>query len=341
MSACEQFQARIADLRELDPGDRIDLEHHAATCRSCGAKLAEFRRLMADLQSLSAPLHVTGERLTRYAIHRAAPTEPDYDQVRLSAAEIQQIEGHVSQCPRCRLAVDSIEEQYSEMHDLLAEAGVPPLPIDAPSWWIFARRGPARAWCRAKNVFFLIPRYRTAGVALGSLLLLVSLWTGPWFRDPYDRLAIVEPTETTFLTRDSAGEITRGISLMNDGRYSDAIPLLERFATGDADLRLRNYAHYLAGLAWVSEARTEVFGRVLARNASRLDRAIEHLEMVTASEENGRILEDAYWLLGKAHLMKRDAERAVAAFTEVERLDGRRSSEARQLIRAIEELPES
>ena len=104
------------------------------------------------------------------------------------------------------------------------------------------------------------------------------------------------------------------------------------------DDRLRNYAHYLSGLAWVYEARTEVLGRVLAYSESRLDRAIEHLQTVTESSENGRVLEDAYWLLGKAHLMKQDADRAIEALTEVEHIEGRRAVEARQLIEAIAEI---
>ncbi len=86
------------------------------------------------------------------------------------------------------------------------------------------------------------------------------------------------------------------------------------------------------------EAKTEVFGRVLAYSESRLDRAIAHLQTVTESSQNGRVLEDAYWLLGKAHLMKQDADRALEAFTEVEQLEGRRAGEARQLIQAIEEI---
>ncbi len=103
-------------------------------------------------------------------------------------------------------------------------------------------------------------------------------------------------------------------------------------------LRRRNYAHYLSGLAWVYEARTEVFGRVLAYSESRLERAITHLETVTESSKNGRVLEDAYWLLGKAHLMKKDADRAIEALTEVEHIEGRRAAEARQLIHDIGDI---
>ena len=44
------------------------------------------------------------------------------------------------------------------------------------------------------------------------------------------------------------------------------------------------------------------------------------------------------WLLGKAYLMKKDLDRALEAFREVERLDGRRAGEARQLIQAVQKL---
>ena len=128
---------------------------------------------------------------------------------------------------------------------------------------------------------------------------------------------------------------------MNEGRYSEAITLLEPVSDGESaefDDRLRNYAHYLSGLAWVYEARTEVFGRVLAYSESRLDRAITHLQTVTESSQNGRVLEDAYWLLGKAHLMKQDPDRAIEAFTEVEHIEGRRAAEARQLIDVIADV---
>jgi len=131
---------------------------------------------------------------------------------------------------------------------------------------------------------------------------------------------------------------------MNEGRYSEAITLLEPVSDGESaefaefDDRLRNYAHYLSGLAWIYEARTEAFGRVLAHSETRLDRAITHLQMVTASSQNGRVLEDAYWLLGKAHLMKQNPARAIDAFTEVEHIEGRRAAEARQLIEAIAQI---
>ncbi len=334
---CKEFQARIVDLQELVSGERTDLERHAEMCPGCGAKLEGYRGLMAALRTLGAPLHIDGERLTRFAIHRAAPTEPDYDQARLSGVEIQQIESHVSECPRCRLAVDSIITQYHEMDRFLAEAGVPPVSIDRASLWVLVRGGLERALSRAKNVFIFPPSY-PAGVALGVLLVIVVMWTSPWLRDPYHQLTFVEATETSFLTRDAGSALADGISLMNEGRYSEAITLLEPFSDGESDDRLRNYAHYISGLAWVYEARTEVFGRVLVYSESRLDRAIEHLETVTESSQNGRVLEDAYWLLGKAHLMKQDADRALEAFTEVEQLEGRRAVEARQLIQAIEEI---
>ena len=333
---CNQFEARLVDLHELGSDEQADLERHAEMCPGCGARLEGYRGLMAALRALGAPLHIEGERLTRFALYRVAPDEPDYDQTRLSGNEIQRIEGHVSECPRCRLAVDSIISQYREIDRFLADAGVPPLPIDRPSLWVLVRESLNRALSRAKDVFILPPSYYPAGVAFGALLVLVVVWTGPWLRGPYDELAMVETSSIGSVTRDQSSALADGISLMNEGRYSQAIPLLERYTDDESDIRLQNYAHYLSGLAWIYEARTEVFGRVLSYSESRLDRAIAHLETVTTSSDNGRVLEDAYWLLGKAHLMKRDPASAIAAFTRVESIDGRRATEARQLISAIE-----
>lgn len=338
MSSCEEFQARIPDLQELRPDEWTDLERHTTTCRDCRAKLDVHRRLMAALRALEAPLHVDGERLTRFAIHRAAPAEPDYDLVRLSGREVQQIEGHVSECPRCRLAVESIVEQYREIDRVLAEAGIPPVPTVRPSIWVLVRNELERAWLRAKNALISTPSYPAAVVALG-VFLIALVWTGSWLRDPYQALANVEVTETSFLTRDSSSALTQGMTLMNEGRYSEAIALLEQYSDSESDDRLLNYAHYLSGLAWVYEARTEVFGRVLAYSDARLDRAIAHLQKVTQSDVGGRVQEDAFWLLGKAHLMKKNPERALEAFAEVEQMHGRRASEARQLILALEALP--
>ncbi len=333
--ACDAIDARLTDFPDLRDETRIDLERHAETCQSCRAKLAEYRALMAALRHFEAPLHVDGERLTRFAIHRAAPTEPDYDQMRLSGVEIQQIEGHVRTCPRCRLAVDSILEQYREVDIFLAEAGVPPLPIIKPSSRVSVRLELERAWMRAKKALVSIPPYPTAGVALGCLLI-VLLWMGPLLRDPYHQLAFVEATETSFLTRDSGSALTGGIELMNEGRYSEALTLLEQFSAGDSDARLVTYAHYLSGFALLCEAKTEVFGRVLAYSEPRLDRAIEHLRIVTESGQSTRLREDAFWLLGKAELMKRDPERALEALREVEQFEGRRAREARELIEAVQ-----
>lgn len=335
MSPCDAIDARLTDLPYLGYETPIDLERHAETCQSCRAKLAEYWALMAALRTFEAPLHVDGERLTRFAIHRAAPTEPDYDQKQLSGVEIQQIEGHVSTCPRCRLAVDSILEQYREVDILLTEAGVPPVALIKPSSRVSVRLELERAWMRAKNALTSIPPYPTAGVALGCLLI-VLLWTGPWLRDPYHQLAFVEASETSFLTRDSGSALTGGISLMNEGRYSEALALLDQFSAGDADARLVTYAHYLSGFALLCEAKTEVLGRVLAYSGPRLERAIEHLRIVTESGQSTRLREDAFWLLGKAELMKREPARALEALREVEQLEGRRARAARELIEAVQ-----
>jgi tetratricopeptide (TPR) repeat protein len=337
---CARFQARLVDLQELGSGEQTDLERHAETCSGCKAKLEGYRGLMAALRTLGAPLHIDGERLTRFAIYRAAPSEPDYDQERLSGKELREIEGHVSECPRCRLAVDSIVSQYVEMDRFLADAGVLPVPIDRPSLWVSVKDALERAASRAKNVLIYPPSY-PAGVALGALVVAGILWMGPWLRDPYHELTYVEANEISFLTRDASNgssALADGISLMNQGRYSEAITLLEQVTRDESDDRLENYAHYLSGLAWIYEAKTEVLGRVLAYNEMRLDRAIEHLETVAESSSSGRVREDSYWLLGKAHLMKQDPTSAVKAFTEVEHIDGRRSGEARKLIDAIEEI---
>lgn len=333
---CNQFEARLVDLQELGSGEQTDLERHAEMCPGCKARLEGYRGLMAALRTLGAPLHIDGEQLTRFAMFRAAPAEPDYDQKRLSGDEIQQIEGHVSECPRCRLAVDSLISQYQEVDHFLADAGVPPLQIDRPSLWILVQDKVDRALSRTKNVLIFPPSY-PAGVAFGALLAII-MWMGPWLRGPFDELTFVEETQTSFLTRDTSSALADGISLMNEGRYSEAVTLLEQYTDDESDARLQNYAHYLSGLAWVYEARTEVFGRVLSYSEARLDRAIAHLEAVTTSSDNGRVVEDAYWLLGKAHLMKRDPDRAVVALNRVQGLEGRRASEARQLIRAIEDV---
>ena len=337
MSSCEAIEARLTDFPDLEDETRLDLERHAETCQSCRAKLAENQALMAALRNFEAPLHVDGERLTRFAIHRAAPAEPDYDQTRLSGLEIQQIEGHVGACPRCRLAVDSIIEQYREIDIFLTEAGVPPVPLIKLSSRVSVRHELARAWIGAKNALISIPPYPTAGVAL-ACLLIVLLWMGPWLRDPYHQLAFVEAPETSFLTRDSGSTLTGGLSLMNEGRYSEALTLLERFSAGESDARLVTYAHYLSGFALLFEAKTEVLGRVLAYSEPRLDRAIEHLRIVTESGQSTRLREDAFWLLGKAELMKKEPERALAALREVEQIEGRRAGEARELIHAVQGL---
>jgi hypothetical protein len=62
---------------------------------------------------------------------------------------------------------------------------------------------------------------------------------------------------------------------------------------------------------------------------------------VTESGQGGRVEEDAYWLLGKAHLMKKDPDRALEAFSEVEQMDGRHAGKARQLIRALESFDDN
>jgi tetratricopeptide (TPR) repeat protein len=125
---------------------------------------------------------------------------------------------------------------------------------------------------------------------------------------------------------------------MNEGRYAEAIPVLEQARREETDERLESYTHYLSGLACLYEARTEIFGRVISFNEERLTRAIDHLESVADRSASGRVLEDAYWFLGKAYLMKGEPTRAIRALTECQQVKGRRAAEARELIQAIEEI---
>ncbi|HSF20233.1 MAG TPA: tetratricopeptide repeat protein [Vicinamibacteria bacterium] len=336
MKTCQYFQAQILELEELGPTARSELEQHAEICRGCGATLRDYRGIMTALRGVGASAHVEAEHLTRFAIYRAAPTEPDYDQTRMSDADVTRIENHIGDCSGCRSAVNSIIHQYSEMDHFLAEAGVPSVSIDPPMSAASARNWFGRALAGMKSTLVLRPAYPAGGLALAAAVVL--LWMSPWLRDPYDQLAFVETAEESFLTRDGGSELSRGVSLLNDGRYPEAIERFERFIEVETDDRFRNYAHYLSGMACLSEARTELLGRVLSYDDAWLDRGMDHLETVIQSDREGRIREDAYWLLGKAHLMKKQAALALEAFREVAQMGGRQAGEARRLIEAIEAI---
>jgi bacterioferritin-associated ferredoxin len=344
LSKCKELEDTLVSWEELSSDEIEALERHLAECGSCQNRLSEYRSLMKALGRKTRPVHVDAELLTRYAVHRSDPGEPDFDGRRLSADEVQPIESHLATCAECREAVESVMAEYRQIDDYLGEAGLPAtLPraeaIPAEKDGLLHRlRSAVTAWAAGLQE---LARFRPVPMAAAAAFLMVLVWISPAFRgdaDAYYGLAELDHGDLTFLTRGQADVLGEGLAAFAEERYSDAIVHLEGFLTESGDATSADYARYVLGLAYLHTAQSDFLGRFRRVDTELVARGISHLAEAARRTESRRLREDAAWFQAKGYLLKPDREQALQALREVEALDGRRADEARRLIAAIEGL---
>ncbi len=346
MKSCHEFHDAIVLFEDLDPSDRREVMVHVEKCASCRKKFREYRAVMAAVLENADPGHIDEPMLTRYGIYLSEPAEPDYDGRRLAADEISHIEEHVEQCSPCRQKIDRIKQEYQEIEAYLEEAGVPSVNLGQVSAWSRLGRWSVRLFelpsTVAKTLISLpAPKLYPAAVTVVASLLVV-VWVSPLFRGSgaiYYELASIEGEEVTFVTRSGASaQMTDGLLDFSEGRYLQAIEHLEGYITEHPDDPNVAYAHYVSGMACLRAAKSDVLGRFVQIDTELLDRGIRHFQITADLSDNARIDEDAHWFLGKAYLMKQEAEPAIEAFREVSEMQGRRYRQAQQMVSDLVEI---
>jgi tetratricopeptide (TPR) repeat protein len=344
MKKCEYFYDQIIFYDDLSPSEQREVDAHTAACADCRQRLRETQLIVAGLMQRDSTGHVADELLTRYGIFLSNPQEPDYDGSRLASEEIAGIKQHLQKCHVCQQRVDAIVQEFREIDRYLEQAGVPALIVGKKPAWAAIQQLAAKwlDWISSflKSTVSVPKFYPVAATAFAVILILA--WTSPLFRGSeykYHQLASLEVENAAFLTRDAEFQnMSDGLYAFEQGRYAQALEKLEQFIANNPEHRALDYAHYVAGLTCLLQAKNDFLGRFQAYDSSLVQRGIKHLQAAIQHSDNLRVKEDAYWFIGKAYLMKQQAKAAKAAFEKVQEMNGKRFQAAQKIIAAIEEI---
>jgi tetratricopeptide (TPR) repeat protein len=348
MKTCEEYYDLLVFFDDLSHSEQQEVKQHTEKCSACRKHLMEFQAIKASLSQREDSAHIDDDLLTRYGIYLSAPDEPDYDGRRLTRQEIAAIEKHVNLCRPCRQKANQITQEYREIEAYLEQEGVPSLHLGRASLWSAVKGKTLNLFEDAASLvkgFTSLPKlrlYPLAATALAGIVIL--LWASPLFRDSehaYNQLASLnlDKEKHGFLTRNEASQaMSDGLFAFDHGRFDEAVEKFEQFIAQNPGHPSLFYAQYVAGLACLAQAPRDIFGRFQKYDANLVDRGIQHLQAAVAASDDLRIKEDAYWFIGKAHLMKQQAQAAKAAFEKVQEMKGTRFQDAQKMIAAIAEI---
>ncbi len=189
-------------------------------------------------------------------------------------------------------------------------------------------------------VFPVLPKFRAHPVLSGAAAFAVV----------FAALMIMLPLSSPYGTFASLhdfdfGATVRGVELEDfdvafdlyrEGKYEESIKLFERYIRAFPMGNLREYAHYSAGAAYLRWSEWRFFSLYIGFDRQRVRDGMEHLHEVVQISRNGRLLEDARWLLAKGNLMLSEIEPAKKELRMLVEMGGGRSEEAAEMIRALQ-----
>jgi len=295
--------------------------------------------------------HIDGELLTRYSLYLSTPDEPDYDGRRLTGSEIGEVEHHLGECDVCKEKVENLGNEFQEIELYLEKAGLDQITLGAESnrsvgailTGVSETVESVFGWLKDR-VTSPLPRFAPLAVGAMAALMLI-IWAGPFLIQsdlPYATLASLDGEKFTSRTR-SAGtpSLTDGLQAFHQKQYRQAISAFEQFISqGEADPNLP-YAHYLAGVSYLVEAKETLFGRVKGFDRSEVDTGISHLRVAARLTDSRGLQEDCQWYIAKAHLMNEEGAKAREILEQLVDLRGRRFRDARNLISEIDRVSQS
>jgi tetratricopeptide (TPR) repeat protein len=285
----------------------------------------------------------------------------DYYNKKLSGKEMQALEEHINLCPACTAALERLQAGEQDMSKEIAlPENWPDLEkiMDlkfqnyrdsaAPLERVFEKH-PER-----KNYFELLKQKlqqfwdmisAPSGLAYaGSLaiLVIVALYSFAYLNRPiYFNLARIEP-ERQGISRTENGALTtlsEGLKFFSERNYEQAITKFETYLEANPD----NYTvNFYLGLAYLFSAEVTLPGLSYKFDALKVGEGIKYLgDACSRSSENQFYLEECYWYLGKAYLMRGEAASAKAQFSKIIQLGQSnlmRKHEAQDMILEIEKL---
>lgn len=334
--SCRKFSGKIILFDDLSPDEKVIVQSHLKECRDCQAYFDNVKTIMRSLKSTN---HLRDEQLTRFIIFENFPGESDFDGERLSINKAAEIRSHLQGCRSCLEKYEGMRNEFKELESFINESIAVDLPTDKNVVRKLVSTVKTKFGGLTKNWKGLLPPTREKLVyitAAGIAVLLVMILFLPILTNSdsmYHKLAKLENTEITFLTRSSGVDNLKfGISEFNNGNYSLAVEELESFILGHPDDPNREIAEYVCGLAHLFSADKGLDEHIGMEAHENIEKGIQHLQTVLLISENKRLQEDCDWYIGKAYLMKREAPTALGYFEKVQNSKGRKSQKAKEIL---------
>ena len=344
METCEKFYEKILLFDDLSTHEQLQVKQHTANCNKCRRQLEEFQMIISSLKRSQASHVMDDTLLLRYSIQISAPKEPDYDGRKLTRSEVSKIRKHLAECSECMQKVDQYCQEYQGIEGYLEKTEFSTLSLGPQSSWSLVSEKTIHflksVTSTAKSrIFVPIPKFYPIAAGAMAVILLIIL-VGPFFRGsgkPYLELASLDQEKISLLTRSSMSlSLSAGFSAFRERDYKKAIQNLELFIKNNSTDPSIFYVHYLLGISYLLEAKSDLFGYFEKVDTKLVDKGIQNLQRAETLTTNIGIKEACYWYLGKAYLMKSDGEKAKEVFEKVLNMQGRRYQEAKQTIREID-----
>lgn len=346
MKTCNKYYEQIINLDELTESEKDKLIKHAQGCDVCQKHLHEISVINGALRQFRTESHVNDELLTRYGIYIAGSKKADYDGKKLTKQEISLVKNHVEHCNECKLKVEQITEDYTEIDMYLRDQMVPNTTLGKrmvipkiTKQISFTIRS---AFNSIQEMLFPI-QLRTMPTAIMTFAtLLIVIWFSPLFRGETDaiyKLAVINKDKIQDITRGASSQIMYdGFTAFNEGDYKSAIVLLEEFIQSDSVATSLAYVHECIGIAYLRESERNFLGRFKGFNVDNVNQGIEHFQKIIDLTDNIRLQENAYWYLGKAYLMINEILLAKKSFDSVIELKGKKIEQAKIILAELNKL---
>ena len=126
------------------------------------------------------------------------------------------------------------------------------------------------------------------------------------------------------------------MSLFHEGEYDRSIRVLERLLKGEPAHPFPDYVNYSLGVVHLAAAEGGGSGSIRVFDRPHVRQGLESLRRAAMLTASPRLVEEAYWLMAKGHLMVGEREEGMRFLQKVTELDGKRAGDARRLNILIE-----
>ena len=165
-----------------------------------------------------------------------------------------------------------------------------------------------------------------------ALLLAAVMIAGRVTSSKYSDLVRITTVDfETHVRGSAADDIDVARQEMSSGQYDDAIVVLERTLRAFPAGLQRDYAHFLAGVAYLASSRSDFFSLFVSYDTTRVLDGIRHLDDAVRLTSNRRILSHSHLYKAKGLLMLGHAQKAIEELTKAGSEDGTIAKEVRVL----------